>query len=149
MIADNTNQGFVQLKLFVDGRVGSEPQEERVIESDLERIFRLQRELNDYIAEKKGIDFYSDPDKWINNWINAIIAESCELRDETNWKWWKNPKELDMDAIKEEVIDIWHFLVSLSQVVGLTPQELLEVYEKKNQINRDRQDGKTDKEGYA
>ena len=40
---------------------------------------------------------------------------------------------------REELIDIWHFVVQASLELKLTPDEILKEYKRKNDINRDRQ----------
>jgi dimeric dUTPase (all-alpha-NTP-PPase superfamily) len=69
----------------------------------------------------------------------AIIHEAVELQRLTSWKWWKKPTPFDTAAAKEELIDIWHFVVQASIELGMTPAEILEEYRKKNKVNRDRQ----------
>ena len=44
---------------------------------------------------------------------------------------------------KEELIDIWHFVIQASIELNLTPDEILDEYKRKNEINRQRQ-----KDGY-
>ena len=73
----------------------------------------------------------------------AIIHEAVELQRTTNWKWWKTPTKFNQDDAKEELVDIWHFVVQASLELGLTPDEILDEYRRKNEINRQRQ-----KEGY-
>ena len=69
----------------------------------------------------------------------AIIHEAVELQRTTNWKWWKKPTEFNMQEAKEELIDVWHFVVQASLELGLTPDDILKEYKKKNEINRKRQ----------
>lgn len=69
----------------------------------------------------------------------AIIHEAVELQRLTSWKWWKKPKPFDSAAAKEELIDIWHFVVQASIELGMGPEDILEEYKKKNKVNRDRQ----------
>jgi dimeric dUTPase (all-alpha-NTP-PPase superfamily) len=69
----------------------------------------------------------------------AIIHEAVELQRLTNWKWWKKPVKFDAVAAKEELIDIWHFVVQASIELGMSPADILGEYEKKNAINRNRQ----------
>ena len=47
--------------------------------------------------------------------------------------------EFDENQAKEELIDIWHFVVDASIELGMTPQNIVDEYIKKNQINKDRQ----------
>ena len=52
----------------------------------------------------------------------------------------------DVDQIltaREELIDIWHFLIQASLELNLTPDDILKEYQRKNEINRQRQ-----KDGY-
>ena len=65
--------------------------------------------------------------------------EAIELQRLTSWKWWKKPTPIDIELAKEELIDIWHFVVQASLELGLTPEDILSEYERKNQINRQRE----------
>lgn len=112
----------------------------------LDEIFTRQQALDQYLIEKRGIDF--DTPTWVQKEILAIIAELGELLNEVNFKWWKNPRELDPSAIKEEVVDILHFFISLCLKLGITPQELFEAYLEKNEENLLRQQGLSRKNGY-
>lgn len=61
-------------------------------------------------------------------WYRAIWVECAELMDHYGWKWWKK-QHPDMEQVKLEIIDIWHFGLSflLSQpqtgdLAGLSQQ---------------------------
>lgn len=43
---------------------------------------------------------------------NAIIAESAELLDSIGFKWWKYTP-VDEDNAKLEIVDLWHFTMSI------------------------------------
>lgn len=45
-------------------------------------------------------------------WYRAIWIECAELMDHHGWKWWKHQKP-DLDQIKLELVDIWHFGLSI------------------------------------
>ena len=47
-------------------------------------------------------------------WYRAIWVECAELLDHYGWKWWKH-QQPDMEQVKLELIDIWHF--GLSQLL--------------------------------
>jgi len=47
------------------------------------------------------------------NWRIAILAEAVEAIDHHQWKWWKERKSPDMPQLRIELIDIWHFALSL------------------------------------
>lgn len=42
----------------------------------------------------------------------AIWTECAELLDHYGWKWWKH-QESDLDQVKLEIVDIWHFGLSM------------------------------------
>lgn len=114
-------------------------------EKDLfHKIWDMQGELNKVI----GRDTINDPEKqkWIFDYITALEQELAELKDCLNWKWWSKahkdfPKHgvMDKQNLKVELIDIMHFYISLLQCAGLTPEEILNVYSQKHQVNLDRQ----------
>jgi hypothetical protein len=67
------------------------------------------------------------------------------------WKYWKNDyskyqnmkfsdlSESDQLECKFEIIDILHFFLNMATSIGMTPQEMFNMYMSKNQENRDRQ----------
>ena len=44
-------------------------------------------------------------------YYRAIWVECAELLDHFGWKWWKH-QSADMDQVKLEIVDIWHFALS-------------------------------------
>lgn len=53
---------------------------------------------------------------WIESrypWHRAIMVEAVEALDHYGWKWWKAETEPDVDQISLELVDIWHFAMSL------------------------------------
>jgi len=92
---------------------------------------------------------------WVLNYARAIIHEAAELEDSCNWKWWSNDPPIDLQNARVEVIDLWHFLISASIVVGLGPEDVHDVYRQKWRVNRSRQErgysraGKTEDENLA
>ena len=80
-----------------------------------------------------------DVDGKISALCSAIIHEAVELQRTTNWKWWKTPTAFNEAEAREELIDIWHFVVQASLELNLSPDDILKEYERKNQINRERQ----------
>jgi dimeric dUTPase (all-alpha-NTP-PPase superfamily) len=102
----------------------------------LESIFSMQKELASMIDLSR---YPSSVEGRISVLSIAMIHEAVELQRLTSWKWWKKPAPFDKEAAKEELIDIWHFVVQASIELGMTPADMLEEYEKKNKVNRDRQ----------
>jgi dimeric dUTPase (all-alpha-NTP-PPase superfamily) len=102
----------------------------------LEAIFSMQKEL----ASMMDLSRYpASTEGRVSALSTAIIHEAVELQRLTSWKWWKKPTPFDSAAAKEELIDIWHFVVQASIELGMTPAEIFEEYRKKNKVNRDRQ----------
>ncbi|MEM8766057.1 MAG: dUTP diphosphatase [Pseudomonadota bacterium] len=44
-------------------------------------------------------------------YYRAIWVECAELLDHFGWKWWKQ-QHADLDQVKLEIVDIWHFALS-------------------------------------
>ena len=44
-------------------------------------------------------------------YYRAIWVECAEMLDHYGWKWWKH-QEADLDQVKLELVDIWHFGLS-------------------------------------
>jgi len=115
----------------------------------LDKIFTMQQDLDSYMDRKRSFKSKYTPEEWVQKKSLALIDEVGELLDEVNYKWWKNPKTLDKQAISEELVDILHFWVSMCLDMGLTAEDIYKVYKKKNQDNKDRQTGKIIKDGYC
>jgi len=113
----------------------------------LDTIFAKQKEFDDFLAANRKLNYNTE--EWIQKEVLAMIAELGELLDEVNFKWWKNPKEIDADRVKSELIDILHFFVSMCLKVGMDGEELYQRYLDKNKLNFSRQYGTGDKPGYA
>lgn len=47
------------------------------------------------------------------DWRAAMMLEGAEAYDSTAWKWWKS-QNIDLPNIKVELVDIFHFLLSLT-----------------------------------
>ena len=110
------------------------------MEDKLDSIFAMQKGLEDMM----NLDRYpKDTEGKVSALCTAIIHEAVELQRTTNWKWWKTPTKFNEEEAREELIDIWHFIVQASLELNLTPDDILKEYERKNEINRQRQ-----KDGY-
>lgn len=102
----------------------------------LEAIFSMQKEL----ASMMDLSRYpTSVEGKVSALSTAIIHEAVELQRLTSWKWWKKPAAFDRDTAKEELIDIWHFVVQASIELEMSPADILDEYTKKNRVNRDRQ----------
>lgn len=114
----------------------------------LEHIFEMQQKLNNYIIENHNLENEFSSDVWIQKNILALISELSEVLDEVNFKWWKNKKPIDSNALKEELVDVFHFFVSMCINAGMSPDELYKIYLNKNEENIKRQNGQSQKKDY-
>lgn len=80
-------------------------------------------------------------EEWIQRETLAMVSELSELLDEVNFKWWKNKKPVSETRVKEELVDILHFFVSMCLDAGMDAEELHRMYLEKNKVNFDRQKG--------
>jgi len=106
----------------------------------LAEIFRMQGELNRRI----GVNTLHMPEErkpeWVLNYCRAMTQEVAELTDSVPWKWWAKYQKFDKQNARVEVADLFHFLVSLAQVLDMSADDIFEAYRKKNEVNFQRQD---------
>ena len=112
----------------------------------LDHIFELQKGFQDKLRVERNLNFTTE--EWIQKQTLAMISELAELLDEVNFKWWKNPHELNKESLHEELSDILHFFISMCLEAGMTAEDLYNVYVGKNKENHARQDGTSQKHGY-
>tara|TARA_X000000368_G_scaffold373148_1_gene323952 strand:- start:511 stop:882 length:372 start_codon:yes stop_codon:yes gene_type:complete len=106
----------------------------------LEKIFEMQDTLNQRIGVNTRDLDQEEKNKWVLNYTRAMQQEIAELIDSVPWKWWAKYQEFDEQNAKVEIIDLFHFLISLAQVMGMTPEDVYEAYIKKNEVNHKRQE---------
>jgi dimeric dUTPase (all-alpha-NTP-PPase superfamily) len=112
----------------------------------LRELFRLQRLLNERIGVHTDGLSEEDRTRWVLNYCRAMSQEIAELTDSVPWKWWARYQKFDEQNARVEVVDLFHFLISLAQVLGMSADDVFQAYLKKNQVNLDRQDrGYTEK----
>ncbi len=115
-------------------------------------LFEQQSELNKRIGyDTKSLREQFDPlqaGQWLHDYITAAGNELEELRDCTFWKHWcaeaqqgKRFAVHDLQNARVEVIDLLFFWLSMAQCVGLSAEDVYELYLKKLDVNHRRQDG--------
>jgi dimeric dUTPase (all-alpha-NTP-PPase superfamily) len=110
----------------------------------LAEIFRMQEALNERIGVRlRGIDD-AEKTKWVLNYTRAMQQELAELIDSVPWKWWAKYQKFDEQNARVEVVDLFHFLISIAQALGMSADDVNDAYVKKNKVNHERQDS-----GYA
>lgn len=77
-------------------------------------MMALQQSLNDMTNGENWEAGITKNGKKIN-WQRCIYMECAETIDSFSWKHWKDIQaETDWENIKIEVVDIWHFVMSLA-----------------------------------
>jgi dimeric dUTPase (all-alpha-NTP-PPase superfamily) len=90
----------------------------------MQEIFELQRRLNVYTLKNIGLDFEEVLSSselkplWVENYRKALSAELAELVREAEQNGFESHNG------KVEVVDILHFLVSLSHLTDIQPPEV-------------------------
>ena len=107
-------------------------------------LFRMQQALNERIGVRTEGMSETEKTKWILNYCRAMTQEIAELTDSVPWKWWAKYQKFDEQNARVEVVDLFHFLISLAQVLGMSADDVFNAYCKKNEVNFKRQES-----GYA
>ncbi|WP_415397647.1 dUTP diphosphatase [Sulfurimonas sp. CS5] len=77
-------------------------------------MLQLQAQLNDATNGEGWTKGVTKNGKTIN-WNRCIYMECAEIVDSFSWKHWKSiNKEPDWDNLQIEVVDVWHFMMSLA-----------------------------------
>ena len=105
----------------------------------LDQIFRMQAALNRRIGVDTRRMTPREQQKWTLNYCRAMSQELAELTDSVPWKWWARYQKFDKQNARVEVVDLFHFLVSLAQTLGMTPDDVFDAYVKKRKVNLARQ----------
>ena len=90
------------------------------------------------------------PREWIEEFMESMEKELVEIEELLPQNHWSkdligekkfpglSPEER-MNMLRIEVVDLWHFLMSMMMVCGMGPRELFDLYMKKNKVNFERQ----------
>ena len=100
----------------------------------------MQKALNERIGVKTDAMSEEEKTKWLLNYTRAMQQEMAELTDSVPWKWWAKYQKFDEQNARVEVVDLFHFLISMAQVLGMSADDVFTAYVKKNAVNFQRQD---------
>ncbi len=103
-------------------------------------LFRMQKALNQRIGVQTDGMSEEEKTRWVLNYCRAMGQELAELTDSVPWKWWAKYQKFDEQNARVEVVDLFHFLISLAQVLGMSADDVFAAYVKKNEVNLRRQD---------
>lgn len=100
--------------------------------------------MQDALNKRIGVNTHGMSDeektKWLLNYSRAMQQEMAELVDSVPWKWWAKYQKFDEQNARVEVVDLFHFLISMAQVLGMSADDVFAAYIKKNEVNFKRQD---------
>lgn len=86
------------------------------MQAQLKEMFELQDAMNSRV----NVNWRSEGFEW----YRAIWIECAELMDHYGWKWWKHQSP-DTEQVQLELIDIWHFGLSILLEKGAPAAEIL------------------------
>ena len=114
----------------------------------LDKIFETQHKFQTKLGVFEKIsESFSMKQQYINQMILACHEEIVEIMRETAYKnpefmpfGWKKNQKFNGDKMKDEIVDLLHFIINLSLVSEMDANELYLRYCKKNGVNYDRQE---------
>ncbi|MGB1263673.1 MAG: dUTP diphosphatase [Cognaticolwellia sp.] len=77
--------------------------------NQISQMLSMQDAMNSRVSETWRENNYQ--------WYRAIWVECAEMLDHHGWKWWKH-QEIDVAQVQLELVDIFHFGLSLRLMTG-------------------------------
>lgn len=117
---------------------------QRILEennADMQGLFDLQLKFQARVRKERDYKYMP----WIEHvrlMFIGIITEACEVLEETNWKPWKKHRLINDEKLKEEIIDLWHFVINLTIASDMNAREVIKRFKEKNKVNIKRQEDK-------
>ncbi|RYY75258.1 MAG: dUTP diphosphatase [Gammaproteobacteria bacterium] len=106
----------------------------------IKTMLDLQDAMNNKVNtnwQQQGFQFY-----------RAIWVECAELLDHYGWKWWKKQSP-DIEQVALELIDIWHFGLSILLQGGTNPELIVAQIQDQLRIETDEKDFRLDLEKFV
>lgn len=110
----------------------------------LDEQYNIQSEFQKNFFD---VGFMSDGErvKFTKENILCLHRELGEVLNETPWKTHRaNVTTSDLDAIGEELIDCYKFLMNLFIIWGFTPEDIHYLFKEKSRIVKERYDAEKD-----
>lgn len=95
----------------------------------LDHLLKMQKSFQDLYFPIERIEICS--------LASAIASEAMEIWSMTG-KWWYEQK-YDLEKVKEESIDIFHFLLALWLKLDMNEHQIVQLYKNKMKVNIKRQ----------
>ena len=80
-----------------------------IAQKQINQMLTMQDAMNSRVSETWRSNGYE--------WYRAIWVECAEMLDHYGWKWWKH-QEIDIAQVQLELVDIFHFGLSLRLMTG-------------------------------
>jgi len=105
---------------------------------------KIMLELQDSMNTKVNANWQTQGYEW----YRAIWVECAELLDHYGWKWWKKQSP-DTEQVALELIDIWHFGLSILLQSGTKPELIIAQIQNQLVIKTDEKDFRLDLEKFV
>jgi len=96
-----------------------------LIEKKMSELSTAQNQIKQMLTMQDAMNSRVS-DTWRENgyeWYRAIWVECAEMLDHHGWKWWKH-QEIDIAQVQLELVDIFHFGLSLRLMTGATVESI-------------------------
>jgi dimeric dUTPase (all-alpha-NTP-PPase superfamily) len=105
---------------------------------------KIMLELQDSMNTKVNANWHTQGFEW----YRAIWVECAELLDHYGWKWWKKQSP-DTEQVALELIDIWHFGLSILLQSGTKPELIIAQIQNQLVIETNEKDFRLDLEKFV
>ena len=109
-------------------------------QNQIKQMLTMQDAMNSRVSETWQENGYE--------WYRAIWVECAEMLDHHGWKWWKH-QEIDIAQVQLELVDIFHFGLSLRLMTGASVENITETLAKELMQSSDEKDFKIALENLA
>jgi len=89
--------------------------EQTTAQNQIQQMLTMQDAMNSRVSETWRENNYE--------WYRAIWVECAEMLDHHGWKWWKH-QEIDIAQVQLELVDIFHFGLSLRLMTGQSTTDI-------------------------
>ena len=96
----------------------------------------MKQQLLTMLELQDGMNSKVNPN-WVEQnyeWYRAIWIECAELLDHYGWKWWKKQTP-DQEQVVLELVDIWHFGLSILLLTGESRETIVSYAESQLKVN--------------
>ena len=105
----------------------------------LDEMFAMQERFGGRFVDFKNLTV-RQRERWTKEFVVCCMDELSEVLNWCNWKHWKKKSyPVDEVELKYELVDLWHFVMSLMLVWGMGPEDLFSMYRVKMHENVNRQ----------